>query len=185
MGGYGSGAVGWRPKAEDLKQIDVRFLSREGVLTAGTNATINWQDGTRVFLNVEADSFRLSFQGVNGQVATKIQKTFMPLNYGGERVFCLCPVCDKRAAILYFYGQRFCCAGCCNVTWRSRNKESHDLKRRKAQKIRKKLAVSMAMSEPVISKPKGMHHKTFDRLREELWELEYEVFERIMKKLNI
>jgi hypothetical protein len=38
---------------------------------------------------------------------------------------------------------------------------------RKARKIRARLGVGDALSEPILFKPKNMHQKTFDRLREE------------------
>jgi hypothetical protein len=38
---------------------------------------------------------------------------------------------------------------------------------RKAWKIRERLGASMDLTESILFKPKGMHQRTFDRLRKE------------------
>ena len=44
---------------------------------------------------------------------------------------------------------------------------------RKARKIRARLGVGDDLTEPILFKPKNMHQKTFDRLREEAEQAEH------------
>ena len=169
MGGIGSGAVGHRPVAEKLKKIDVREMKRDGLFTSGdTGETITWSDGFRVSIRAGAESFTLSFSGESGYVTQEVKLTFMPLHFGGKRVFCLCPECSSQCAILYLCENRFYCKDCCNVTWQSCNDWVHVRNIKKERKIRAKLGASPSLLEPIKNKPFNMHHKTFYGLVREL-----------------
>ena len=165
MGGIGSGAVGHRPVAEKLKKIDVREMKRDGLFSSPyTGETITWSDGFRVSIRAGTESFTLSFGDMEHEVAL----TFMPLHFGGERVFCRCPECSSQCAILYLFENHFSCSKCCNMTWQSCNDWVHDRNMKKERKIRAKLGASPSLLEPIIAKPFNMHHRTFSRLVREL-----------------
>ncbi|MCP4128150.1 MAG: hypothetical protein GY753_13945 [Gammaproteobacteria bacterium] len=90
-----------------------------------------------------------------------------PCNYGGERLWLLCPHCGKRVAVLYGYGSRFICRHCADYPYSSKNEDFIDRMHRKARKIRKRLDATDNLFEPVWKKPRGMHWKTFGRLVKE------------------
>ena len=181
MGGIGSGAVGHRPVAEKLKKIDVREMKRDGLFSSPyTGETITWSDGFRVSILVGMEGFTLSF----GDMEQEVALTFMPLHFGGKRVFCLCPACSSQCAILYFYKNRFCCSGCCNVTWQSCNDWVHDRNIKKERKIRAKLGGSPSLLEPIRGKPFNMHHKTFYRLVRELANVGETVSPTVIKEID-
>ena len=90
-----------------------------------------------------------------------------PCNYGGFRTWFLCPHCRRRVALIYGAGKYFLCRHCYNLTYASQQENRADRLMRKARKIRERLGASNDLMEPILFKPKNMHQKTFDRLREE------------------
>jgi hypothetical protein len=90
-----------------------------------------------------------------------------PCNYGGFRTWFLCSRCWQRVAVLYGAGKYFLCCHCYNLTYSSQQENRADLLMRKARKIRERLGASNNLMEPILFKPKNMHQKTFNRLREE------------------
>ena len=90
-----------------------------------------------------------------------------PCNYGGFRTWFLCSRCWQRVAVLYGAGKYFLCCHCYNLTYASQQESKEDRLMRKAKKIRERLGASNDLMEPILFKPKNMHQKTFDRLREE------------------
>ena len=90
-----------------------------------------------------------------------------PCNYGGRRTWFRCPRCGKRVAVLYGAGKYFFCRHCYDLTYASQQEGRVDRLMRKAWKIRERLGASMDLTESILFKPKGMHQRTFDRLRKE------------------
>ena len=86
-------------------------------------------------------------------------------NYGGNRRWFLCPQCNRRVALLYGAWKYFLCRHCYGLTYSSQQESKPDRLMRKARKIRERLGASEDLFEPIFFKPKGMHKKTFDRLR--------------------
>lgn len=93
-------------------------------------------------------------------------------NYGGERAWLHCPLCQTRVAILYMAHGLFRCRYCHNAPYSSQQEGYLDRLCRKATKIRKRLYGNddkcgfFALSEPLFMRPKGMHRKTFERLKQ-------------------
>jgi hypothetical protein len=85
-------------------------------------------------------------------------------NYGGERLWFLCPNCGRRVAVLYGAGVRFLCRHCHDLSYASQSEDYMSRMMRKARKIRVKLDADGDLSELVWEKPKGMHWRTFERL---------------------
>jgi hypothetical protein len=94
-------------------------------------------------------------------------------NYGGYRPWFLCPDCLKRIAVLYGAGKDYLCRHCYNLTYASQQESRPDRLMRKCRKIRARLGASNNLMEPILSKPKNMHWKTFDRLRREADHADY------------
>lgn len=194
MGGFGSGnRYRYRRKeiAEDFKGLDVRQLHRERLLYPGACYGWQWWDGENpsgdILIRVEQSRviliYRYRFGSEEGwkQVEESVWLTRTSCNYGGTRPWFVCPgvvndtYCGRRVAILYAAGEYFLCRHCYNLTYASRNENSVARRRRKAEKIRVKLGASTNMLEPIREKPKGMHWKTFFRLRRKLMTLEANV----------
>jgi len=87
-------------------------------------------------------------------------------NYGGFRTWFLCPRCWQRVAVLYCAGKYFFCRYCYNLTYASQQVQRCDRLMMKARAIRERFGGSADLSAPFPEKPKGMHWKTYWRLRE-------------------
>ena len=177
MGGMGSGQwprLNRKATVDGLKKIDIRYLSRHRLLKSGYFGTLSWRRGDesvgKVWFIVHDDHLVIKYRIRSNvwqwhDVEQKIRFGSTPCNYGGARQWFLCPHCGKRVAVLYGAGTRFLCRHCNNLSYESRNEDFADRMRRKARKIRGRLGASGDLFEPVLFKPKGMHQKTFDRLR--------------------
>jgi hypothetical protein len=178
MGGYGSG--NWyrsdsRATTESQHRIDIRWLKGQGDLQPGSIGALSWSWGKdktgSVRYRVGTDRMVLSYRyrhygGAWEPVELNISFDQTPCNYGGYRKWFHCPRCWTRVAVLYGAGKYFLCRHCYNLTYSSQQEGKVDRLIRKARKIRRQLGASENLFEPIIFKPKNMHQKTFDRLRQ-------------------
>ena len=88
-----------------------------------------------------------------------------PCHLGRERIWFSCPSCSKRAAKLYSASAFFRCRRCCRLPYASQQETVLDRANRKALKLRKKLSDDGGIGDPIRTKPKGMHWRTFERLK--------------------
>jgi hypothetical protein len=100
------------------------------------------------------------------------------LQLRGERPWFNCPGagCGRRVAVLYGPGRYFLCRHCYDLAYESQRENGMYRTLRRAQAIRERLGGSASMMEPFPQRPKGMHHDTYWRLREEHGEAEMEQF---------
>lgn len=177
MGGIGSGSwFRWDKKTttEEVHRVDIRYMRNQGLLHwPGYTGSLSWsrrgeQTGSIRF-RVEQDRLVLMYRyrshGEEWQdVEEHVWFDRTPCNYGGERLWFLCPHCGKRVAVLYGAGIRFLCRHCYALPFGSQNETYIDRMMRKARKIRRRLGASESLVEPIWQKPKGMHRRTFERL---------------------
>ncbi len=92
-------------------------------------------------------------------------------HFGGQRPWFVCPVycngryCGRRAAILYGAGELFACRRCYGLSYASQQQTALHRGLGQARKIRMRLGGSADLLEPFPQKPRGMHRRTFLRLR--------------------
>lgn len=79
--------------------------------------------------------------------------------FGGSRAWFRCPACGRRAAILYG-ADVFACRDCLHLAYKSQQEAPHDRALRRAQKLHERLGGTGILVDP-ISKPKGMHWRTY------------------------
>lgn len=177
MGGSGSGWwYRWNAKrtAESQHGIDIRWLKKQGRLRSGVGGTLSWscrdeQTGA-IRYRMEIDRMVLNYRRRphNGEwedVEQVVLFDWTSCNYGGERTWFLCPHCNRRVAILYGVGKYFLCRHCYNLTYASQQVQRYERLMRKAQAIMEHLGGGADLWEPFPDKPKGMHWKTYHRLR--------------------
>ena len=73
--------------------------------------------------------------------------------------------CGKRAVKLYGAGRYFLCRGCYGLSYGVQRERGMDRVLRKTNKARMKLGGEPAMNGFFPDKPKGMHWRTYQRLR--------------------
>jgi len=179
MGGYGSGVTGWKPKSEQSCKIDIRYMNKNGMLQAGVTSTWAWSYANKSLGDVSITSLgsKLTIQQNNKpqSSAQHISLTWTACNYGGQRPWFLCPVCKRRAAILFWASEFFSCSHCNDITYYSRCESPLNRLLRKKRKIQKRISSDDGWGLGFFYRPKGMHKKTFERLIDEYSEIERQI----------
>lgn len=191
MGGIGSGrGFRWDKKAtiESTRRIDILYLKKQGFLQAGCSGTISWNRhgkqtgviGFRTFHDrlVLAYSYREG-DGEWQAVEQTIMFTETACNYGKSRKWFSCPECCKRVGILSGYGKLFLCRHCYRLPNATCNESRFDRLITAREKVKRQ-----AFDETGYRKRKHMHHKTFRRLSDRYWQLEWAADEYIESRLN-
>src|SRR5215218_5276421 len=186
LGGEGSG--NWyrfdkKTTTGECHSVDVRYLHREGLLESGRWFTLRWSRAGR-----ETGSIRGVVEGSDRpervlllyrhrigpgdeweDVQEPVPLTWTACNFGGERPWFICPGtrCGRRVAVLYGLGRYSLCRRCYGLVYESQRENGMHRALRRAQAIRERLQGSANMTKLFPEKPKGMHWKTYERLR---WE---------------
>lgn len=189
MGGYGSGQR-WRskPQTDAALPLDVRWLARTGLIQPGIVAwmPVRWtRNGTpdgSITASYDArrpDELLLAYRtrALGDTTWTEVHEVipleWTPCHYGGERVWCRCPGCGSRRAVLYrLYSLHggFRCVPCNHLAYSSTRDDRRAQLNRRAARITQRL---QAEPDWVLNglmlpfKPKGMHWRTYDRLGRE------------------
>ena len=166
MGRYSS-----RDTTSSYLRLDIRDLERKGFLRPNGWVVLRWSRGEEVVgsirISAEFDRVFLSYrhQRYGGDWENREHSVFLDrtrCNYGGERVWFLCPGrdCSRRVAVLYG-GSIFACRRCYQLAYDSQREAPHSRALGRAQAIRVKLGGSPVGDFP--DKPKGMHWPTYWR----------------------
>lgn len=179
MGGMGSGRryQGGKNTTGDMRALDIRRLQRDGLLTPGRAFGWNWlRNGETVAsinIRTEVDRVILNYHNRSngGEWQTKeypVCLEWTPCSLGGRRAWFLCPAqgCGRRVAILYG-GSIFACRRCQKLNYQCQRETDDDRACRRADTIRRRLGWEPGILNGSGWKPKGMHWRTFERLRAE------------------
>jgi hypothetical protein len=179
MGGIGSGRPSgtgmWRDKCHDYLSIDLAWLRKQGCLRPGRRGELTWSRGGQQVGNiqyrVEASGLRLIYRtrpygGEWSSVNELISFDYTQTNFSGRRAWFQCPSCRQRCRILYG-GSRFRCRNCHGLVYETQYEPPFARAATRALKIRKRLGGNGGIDDFFPEKPKGMHWKTYDRLRQE------------------
>ncbi|MGI0016826.1 MAG: hypothetical protein ACREBU_25680 [Nitrososphaera sp.] len=108
-----------------------------------------------------------------------------PCTYGGYRYWLRCPAagCGRRVVILYLGGCYFACRHCYWLAYESQHESAAGRALLKAQRLRIRLGGSASLAESFPEKPKGMHWRTYARLRAQAEEVEMQSWEMLAGNL--
>lgn len=174
MGGRGSGrrpGYGGKAETNDATPLDIRKLSRKGLLVPGKGFSWQWTVNDRVVssisLRVERQALVLSYRkrSTGENIEQRVQIQTSPCHLGGQRQWFTCPKCSKRVAVLYSPGRYFACRQCGDLAYATQKEGAGDRASTKADKIRKRLGWEAGILNGDGGKPKGMHWKTYQRLK--------------------
>jgi hypothetical protein len=183
MGGQGSGSYyrwGKKTTTFEIKRIDIRYMTKHGLLKPNYQGQLKWTSRGKpsgdIRYSCYTDSLKLDYRYmVNGgdwqPVVQCITFDRTSCNYGGYRLWFLCPRCSKRVAILYGAEKLFLCRHCYQIPYASQNQGYMD------NLIDKKHALGKRIFEHYEcgdgwGKKKGMHWKTFKVLHRQYNSLE-------------
>ena len=167
----GAGRPGYRLKAEQTLKVDIRLWRKSGYLVDGRSFTWQWSRGGEaagsIGASVSSDSIRLNYAVQGTDASQTIWTTTTPCRYGGARTWFECPVCNKRAAVLFMRSGRFACRQCQRVSYTSQSGSAHG--RGNAQYHQLHALIK-------AGKPKWQRWATFNRLEAR--------FERVNEQVN-
>lgn len=179
MGGRGSGRryQGGKDTTADMLVLDIRRLQQAGRLTPGQQFMWSWwrneEEVASIQIGVGADLMVLSYRARNRggdwqAMDYPVHLTWTPCNLGGRRAWFCCPAqgCGRRVAILYG-GAIFACRRCHKLAYASQREARMERAVRRADTVRRRLGWGFGILNPAGGKPKGMHWRTFWRLKAE------------------
>ena len=146
--------------------LDVGFLKRKGFFDDGwvtIGGTLMWPRIAR--LRIARFLVLLDFRGRSDPHRIRISRTRMHL--GGERPWFHCPHCERRVAKLYRGLAGYFCRGCVgNPPYATQLLSAGGRAHFKACKLRLHLNGEAQLSCPFPERPRHMHRRTYDRLRQ-------------------
>jgi hypothetical protein len=177
MGGTGSGS--WqrgKSTTNSARSLDVRQMKRDRVLTPGKAVDLTWTQNGEISATIRTraapDRLTLNYRHKrNGEWKQFDYPVYLEqtgCNLGGQRTWFRCPAsgCGRRVAILYIgTAGIFACRHCYNLAYACQRESVEDRTARRANTIKRRLGWKQGVLNLVGGKPKGMHWKTFDRLR--------------------
>jgi hypothetical protein len=177
MGGYGSERRWGKDTTSDMRALDIRRLHRDGLLTPGRafgwQWTRNGEEVASIQIRTESDRVILNYRsrrrgGEWQAMEYPVDLEWTGTHFGGRRVWFQCPArgCGRRVAILYG-GSIFACRHCHKLTYQCQRETPYDRAARRADAIRRRLGWEPGILNGEGWKPKGMHWRTFERLKAE------------------
>jgi hypothetical protein len=193
MGGIGSGrraGFGGKKETNDAMPLDIRRLNRERLLWPGNSFSWQWLTNGRpvagLSIRVELQALVVSYlKRSSGEIVEqRIIMQSTPCRFGGQRHWFACPRCGRRAAVLYVPGRYYECRCCAGVAYPTQKERAGDRASTQANKIRKRLGWPVGILNNQGDKPKGMHWRTFSKLKREHDALVQISFHEIGRKLG-
>ena len=156
--------------------LDVRELYKAGVLDGGW-VTFRWPEFRwPAVRKMRAARYLVQVELHNQIVPLQIRISWTRCHLGGERPWMHCPYCEKRAAKLLRGMGGYCCRACIgNPLYASQAKSTHGRRHFEICKIRLQLNGNASLLEPFPERPRGMHRKTYDRLKARALKLEMDL----------
>ena len=175
MGSSSSGNHGGKRTTSEMRSLDVRKLQRDGLLTPERSVSLTWSRNGKpeATIDMQVDSDRVSLdyrqrdRGGEWQAMNyPVRLAWTPCTYGGQRAWWLCPAvgCGRRVAVLYG-GSVFACRHCQRLAYKSQRETPNDRAYRRANNLRDRLGWVPGVIHGAGVKPKGMHWRTYWRLR--------------------
>lgn len=178
MGGFGSGRKR-SPVAKLLtptfRSIDIRRWQREGLLRPGFSFTRVWhrhgEPVAQIRVRLLGDRLQVVYMALPHAGHTSAQECIIPMtrttcHMGGARSWFLCPQpgCGRRVAVLY-EREGFACRQCLDLAYPSQRESAAGRALLKAERVRQRLGWEPWECSATGRRPKGMHERTFCRLR--------------------
>jgi hypothetical protein len=174
MGGFGSGRCRWQRKKVTLDaslRLDVRYLKRQDMLQSGSY-NMSWHRRGTPSGNVSIQIVAGVSMTVSYQCLEKTTEEWQPIeqvvylahtacSFGGSRHWFVCPSCSQRMAVVVVDGALVACRHCLRLPYASCNGDRIDRSVSRRDKYKAKLGGDKGLQQ----RPKGMHHRTWQRLR--------------------
>ncbi|WP_084419101.1 hypothetical protein [Henriciella litoralis] len=176
MGGYGSGRhARGAGRSDQFHRRDLTDFPREWFQHRRTG-TLTWSRGDhktgsigyRLSPNRLELHYTVTREGERQDITECFVMTPTEQPLGGQRWWIECRGCGRRCRVL-FGGTYFRCRQCCRLTYESQYERIYAPGVTRAMRVRRKLKGEMGLAYPFPDRPKGMHWKTYNRLRKADW----------------
>lgn len=201
MGGFGSGRHSGRPTADLSRKVDLNWMIRTKRVVPGQEiwGGLSWTcggspSGSISYAADMRDPFnaelRLIYWHGSGEsrerIEQKVRLTFTEPTFGGRRWWMICPFRGNRVSKLYLPngGDRFAGRRAWRVGYQSQRSAYRDRPFDKLFRLQRKLGCEQGWEAP-LRRPKGMHHKTFQRHLDRYQELDDECAIVMMRWIGI
>lgn len=156
---------------EYFQAFDVHTLHRKGAFTEELRH-FPWVSFTWPWLvRLTVDKWHVDIEFRRG-ARQRIKVVWTPCGLGGFRPWYKCRDCDRRVGKLYNSGASLNCRECNELWYSSQRRGAKSRIYLQALKLRLRLNGIASLEEPIPPRPKGMHERTYQRLRQKLedWE---------------
>ena len=177
MGGIGSGRSCWRSKnfVEETRFITSRWVKSHLQTLSKQPLQVIWNQRKESLGSASVSlvshnqlcvryKYRRSCEGDWVSVTDFVPIQLSTCRYGGVRFWFICPKCGKRNAIIYV-DTVVACRDCLGLRYQSEYEDEISRLQSKTQKIFDRIGHDYV-------RPKGMHHKTYERLLSKANELQ-------------
>ena len=160
-------------KCHELHSVDLARLNRKQLLVPGRWSTLTWSRGGEVTGSIRIlcleGALRLVYRAREGgdewvDLSETIPLVATATAFSGRRQWLVCLSCRKRCRVIYG-GLRFRCRACMGLRYDTQYEPVFARAATRALKIRARLGSKDGMDGPFPDRPKGMHRKTYNRLR--------------------
>lgn len=163
--------------------LDIGILRRFGFLgdKRGTWTAFRWPDITKI----RADRYSIELEMPRkGSIPKQIRVSWTRCHLGsGLRPWLHCPHCQRRVAKLFNGLAGYFCRACVgNAPYASQTKSKESRLHFAACKLRLRLGGLASLTEPFPERPRGMHRRTYVRLRYRGEQLEARISARLKTK---
>lgn len=167
--------------AADYDYIDVRSFHRRGMLT-GSWVTfvpmLRWPG----IIKIRAARYLVLVELRDRVDPQQIRVSWTRCHFGGARPWLHCP-CGQRVARLFKGLAGYYCRPCFdNPRYASQAKSTQGRRHFEACKLRLRLGGVASLTAPFPERPRGMHRKTYARLRRRAERLEARISPRLTTK---
>ncbi len=175
MGGRGTGrqsSYSGKAETNDSMPLDIRKIARKDLLVPGSSFSWQWTVNGR---QVASINIRVAFDHgmvlsyrtkcTSEEVEQRVQTQTSPCHLGGQRHWFTCPRCNRRVAVLYAPSRYFACRPCGGLGYATQKEGAGDRASTRADKLRKRMGWEAGILNGDGSKPKGMHWKTYQRIK--------------------
>jgi hypothetical protein len=189
LGGYGSGRQYGQPTAEACLRVDLSWMLRERLAVPDSNikGTVRWTNRGRPSgsISYEANmanpenawlilTYTRGTDDDKEDVTQEIRLTSTKPNYGGRRWWMICPYRGVRAGTLYLPngGDRFASRKAWRVGYNSQRITERDRHFEALFKLQDRLSGPQGWDAGLARRPKGMWHRTYERMWSEYHRLD-------------
>lgn len=168
-----------RPKMEDTLRLTTSYLNKRGAFESVDNpnaraeGTVEWNCGGKksgsLGILIRGYILELIYNHNGADVRQAITLEAQPCYFGGRRFYFQCPHCGDRCSQLMFGQYRFACRKCNQGQYRSQCDDACGRSWGRTRAIQEKLGYKGDNGHLCPQKPKGMHYKTFEKLRQAFW----------------